>query len=99
MKITTVGIDLAKNLFQVHGIGERGKAVLRKQLRRSQVAVFFGNLPPDHAVMPIQVRPWLAKPTASGAARVRESEREPISQTHQGQRLRPQQKSECTVAI
>jgi transposase len=46
MKITTVGIDLAKNLFQAHGIGERGKAVLRKQLRRSQVAVFFGNLPP-----------------------------------------------------
>jgi transposase len=46
MKITTVGIDLAKNVFQVHGIDERGKAVLRKQLRRTQVAVFFGNLPP-----------------------------------------------------
>ncbi len=46
MKITTVGIDLAKNLFQVHAVDERGKAVLRKQLRRKQVAVFFGNLPP-----------------------------------------------------
>ena len=46
MKITTVGIDLAKNVFQVHGIDERGKAVLRKQLRRAQVAVFFGNMPP-----------------------------------------------------
>jgi transposase len=46
MKITTVGIDLAKNVFQVHGIDERGNAVLRKQLRRAQVAVFFGNLPP-----------------------------------------------------
>jgi transposase len=46
MKITTVGIDLAKNVFQVHGVDERGKAVLRKQLRRAQVAVFFGNLPP-----------------------------------------------------
>jgi transposase len=46
MKITTVGMDLAKNVFQVHGIDERGKAVLRKQLRRAQVAVFFGNLPP-----------------------------------------------------
>ena len=46
MKITTVGIDLAKNVFQVHGIDERGKAVLRKQLRRAQVAVFFANLPP-----------------------------------------------------
>jgi len=46
MKITTVGIDLAKNVFQVHGIDERGKAVLRTQLRRAQVAVFFANLPP-----------------------------------------------------
>src|ERR1700691_3942832 len=46
MKITTVGIDLAKNLFQIHGIDERGKAVLGKQLRRAQVAVFFANLPP-----------------------------------------------------
>src|ERR1039457_5290874 len=46
MKITTVGIDLAKNLFQVHGVDERGKAVLRKQLRRAQVAVLFGTLPP-----------------------------------------------------
>jgi transposase len=46
MKITTVGIDLAKNVFQVHGIDERGKTVLRKQLRRAQMAVFFGNLPP-----------------------------------------------------
>src|SRR5450631_2323498 len=46
MKITTVGIDLAKNVFQVHGIDERGKAVLRKQLRRAQAEVFFGNMPP-----------------------------------------------------
>ena len=46
MKVTTVGIDLAKNVFQVHGVDERGKAVLRKQLRSVQVAMFFGNLPP-----------------------------------------------------
>jgi len=46
MKITAVGIDLAKDVFQVHGIDERGKAVVRKQLRRTQVAVFFANLPP-----------------------------------------------------
>jgi transposase len=46
MKITTVGIDLAKNVFQVHGVDERGRVVLRKQLRRAQVAVLFGNLPP-----------------------------------------------------
>src|ERR1700687_709345 len=46
MKITTVGIDLAKNVFQIHALNERGKAVLCKQLRRTQVAAFFGNLPP-----------------------------------------------------
>jgi transposase len=46
MKITTVGIDLAKNVFQVHAVDERGKAVLRKQLRRDQVAAYFVNLPP-----------------------------------------------------
>jgi hypothetical protein len=37
MKITTVGIDLAKNVFQVHGVNEHGKVVLKKQLRRDQV--------------------------------------------------------------
>jgi len=46
MKITTVGIDLAKNLFQVHAVDERGRAVLRKQLRRDQMARFFANLLP-----------------------------------------------------
>jgi transposase len=45
MKITTVGIDLAKNVFQAHGVNEQGKAVLRKQLRGEQLVVFFANLP------------------------------------------------------
>jgi transposase len=44
MKITTIGIDLAKNVFQVHGVDERGKAVLRKQLKRKDVVTFFANL-------------------------------------------------------
>jgi len=46
MKITTIGIDLAKNVFQVHGVDERGKTVLKKQLRREQMAPFFANLTP-----------------------------------------------------
>ncbi len=46
MKVTTVGIDLAKNVFQVHGVDERGKTVLRKQLKRAQVVQFFANLAP-----------------------------------------------------
>ena len=44
MEIRTVGIDLAKNVFQVHGMNERGKPLLRKQLKRDQMAVFFANL-------------------------------------------------------
>jgi transposase len=46
MNITTVGIDLAKNVFQMHGVDARGKVALRRQLRREQVARFFVNLPP-----------------------------------------------------
>jgi transposase len=46
MNITTIGIDLAKNVFQVHGVDARGKVVVRKQLRRGQLAPFFVNLPP-----------------------------------------------------
>jgi len=45
MEITTVGVDLAKNVFQIHGVNARGKVVVRKQLRRDQMAVFFANLP------------------------------------------------------
>ncbi|GKS68291.1 hypothetical protein W03_02950 [Nitrosomonas sp. PY1] len=46
MKITTIGIDLAKEVFQVHGVDMHSKAVLRKQLRRSEMVRFFANLEP-----------------------------------------------------
>lgn len=46
MKITTIGIDLAKEVFQIHGVDAHGKAVLRKQLRRGEMAKFFANLEP-----------------------------------------------------
>lgn len=46
MKITTIGIDLAKNVFQVHGIDVHGKVQVKKQLKRAQVDPFFANLPP-----------------------------------------------------
>ena len=46
MKITTVGIDLAKNVFVAHGVDQRGKVALRKSLKRDQVLPFFANLPP-----------------------------------------------------
>ncbi|MBY0465019.1 MAG: IS110 family transposase [Burkholderiales bacterium] len=46
MKVTTLGIDLAKNVFQLHGVNEFGKPVIKKQLKREQMAAFFVNLPP-----------------------------------------------------
>src|SRR3954452_23572052 len=45
MQITTVGLDLAKHLFQVHAVDEAGVVVLRRQLRRAQVMGFFAKLP------------------------------------------------------
>ena len=46
MKITTMGIDLAKAVFQIHGVGERGKVAVRKQLKRSEMSSYFANLEP-----------------------------------------------------
>ena len=46
MKITTIGIDLAKAVFEVHGVDERSKAVLRKSLKRKDMLSFFANLEP-----------------------------------------------------
>ncbi|BBF68384.1 IS110 family RNA-guided transposase [Sphingomonas bisphenolicum] len=46
MEISTIGLDLAKNVFQVHGISATGEVVLRKALRRSQMLPFFEKLPP-----------------------------------------------------
>ena len=46
MQISTVGIDLAKRVFQIHGVYRDGNVVLRKQLRRAQVLSFLAELPP-----------------------------------------------------
>ena len=43
MNIKRVGIDLAKQVFQVHGVDAQEKTVLRKQLRRNQLLSFFAN--------------------------------------------------------
>jgi transposase len=46
MQISTIGVDLAKNVFQVHGVDSHGKIVITRQLRRKQVIEFFGKIPP-----------------------------------------------------
>ena len=44
-EVTTIGLDLAKRVFQVHGVDGDGKVVLRRQLKRRQVVPFFAKLP------------------------------------------------------
>jgi hypothetical protein len=44
MEITTVGFDIAKRVFQLHGVDAAGKAVLRRKLQRSEVLAFFKAL-------------------------------------------------------
>lgn len=46
MEISTIGLDLAKSIFQIHGVNATGQAVVRKALRRSQMLPFFAKLPP-----------------------------------------------------
>lgn len=46
MEITTIGLDLAKSIFQVHAIEASGNVVVKKALRRAQVLPFFGKLAP-----------------------------------------------------
>lgn len=45
-EVTTIRLDLAKNIFQVHGVDEIGTSVLITRLRRGQVIAFFAGLPP-----------------------------------------------------
>lgn len=46
MNVKTIGIDLAKAIFQIHGVNEHGKCLFNKQLKRAQMISFFANLPP-----------------------------------------------------
>jgi transposase len=44
--VTTIGLDLAKNAFQVHGIDAEGRVQIRRQLHRAELVRFFARLPP-----------------------------------------------------
>ena len=45
MQVSIVGLDIAKQIFQLHGVDANGKVLLRKRLRRNQALGFFANLP------------------------------------------------------
>jgi transposase len=44
--VTTIGLDIAKSVFQVHGVDAAGQVVIRRQLKRRYVLAFFQKLPP-----------------------------------------------------
>ena len=46
MQVVRIGLDLAKYVFEVHGVDGQGNVVIRKTLRRGSVSTFFANLPP-----------------------------------------------------
>ena len=46
MQTTTIGLDLAKSVFQVHGVDAAGQVVVRRKLRRREVLAFFQGLAP-----------------------------------------------------
>jgi transposase len=50
-KITLIGLDLAKSVFQVHGVDAEGNTVLKKRLTRTQMAEFFAQLEPCPVAM------------------------------------------------
>lgn len=45
-EITTIGLDLAKSVFQVHAVDATGTVVIRRQIRRAQMMLFFSRLAP-----------------------------------------------------
>ncbi|HAZ42427.1 MAG TPA: IS110 family transposase, partial [Methylococcaceae bacterium] len=46
MKISTIGLDLAKETFQIHAVDERGTVVQKKKLKRKEMTTYFANLAP-----------------------------------------------------
>jgi len=63
-QVTTIGLDLAKNVFQLHGVDARGRVVLRKRLSRSRLLGFFANLP--RCVIGMEAQYWARELEALG---------------------------------
>jgi transposase len=68
--ITTIGLDIAKSAFQVHGVDAGGQVVIRRQLRRRHVLAFFQKLPPclvgiervpHRTIDPVSCRRWVMR--------------------------------------
>ena len=62
--VTTIGLDIAKSVFRIHGVDAAGKVIVRRQLKRRYVLPFFQKLPPCLVVD--------TRPTCATRARARE---------------------------
>ena len=62
--ITTIGFDIAKSVFQVHGVDAVGQVIVRRQLKRRQVIEFFQKLPP--CLVGIEACASSSKPLVTG---------------------------------
>ena len=62
--VTTIGLDIAKSVFQVHGVDAAGPVVIRRQLKRRQVLAFFEKLPA--CPIGIECHYWSREPQALG---------------------------------
>ena len=73
MNVVRVGLDVAKNVFQVHGVDETGAVVVRRRLRRAEVIAFFA-----HWMVPLSVGPRhdVDKSTHAAASAIRPEQKE-----------------------
>ena len=62
---TTIGLDIAKSVFQVHGVDAAGQVVIRRQLKRRYVLAFFEKLPPCLSASKLAPRRTLVARAAS----------------------------------
>lgn len=95
-QVTTIGLDLAKDVFQVHGIDGEGKVPVHKQLRRADVLRFFDELPPCLVISCISSEPrspksrsvlWCGNATMMSAVDWRRSGRTVRSRRARSRRL------------
>ena len=68
-EVSTIGLDLAKNVFQVHGVDASGEIVIAKQIRRRQVLPLFRKLPPCLVGVEACVQDRDLAPLGTGARR------------------------------
>jgi transposase len=54
--VTTIGLDIAKSVFQVHGIDAEGTMLVRRKLKRRYVLAFFEKLPPEAVADEVELR-------------------------------------------